>query len=639
MLKMRLFLCCALALLLAPTACGRIGRSGSTPTAQLSERPVQVPSSTVSSPPTEAQQHVGGADSPDAAVIAALKAIENNDANAYLDVVDPQFRSNIGNYFFFSQVMGALTQTMGLGNELGKSASQIAFRDLTTSITEVSGEVAQVRVSGYIRSPAFATENAFEDVVTARQVDDRWYISQVTSTETASATRAAEARLTDSLPNLIVQKGELVLLQTGQYIGTNVYTLQPGPAWVEIPALASLYEKASLSFSPDRQMIAYIGSGYHGPHWVVVTDENGENERELIKEGEYCRLDWSPDSQTLAVVDCDDNSILLVDVDTGEAEMVWKGKNVVEAIFTPDGQHLLISLGYSFDEEEDTLLLYNPKSGEERIIATLPFPAEDIALSSDGAMVAFNYDDLEKYSNSAYRGIWVVNLDGSGLRRVVNEWLVRKPVWAPDGSLLLFHRHNEPTQFGEHDVSLSLATLDGRVLPGTVELPEVTRSGVIWWIENRTPAVEARLQLIGKGAKERTINVDLADEQHGLQFTLHEIEVLRDRARVHLSITNLGAYGRAFLSGAWAALYTYDPDLSETGLLLKPAMRIPTTLPVGKTWDGWLETDEAVPLDAIGAVVAFEDFELAEPLDDKGNTQGEWSSRREGQEIWYQPLR
>lgn len=606
--------------------------------------------STTPPPPSSSSGSQAGADSPENAAIAAYKAIEANDANAYLDVIDPQFRSNIGNYFFFSQFLAVLTEKAGLGGTLGKDASKVNFRDLNAKVIGSQGPLTSVYVAGFIRSAAFATENAFNDTVLVRQIQGRWFISAPTTSEIAFATQTAK-QATDqqakSISDVVVQKGELVAVLCVYQGDCSANTLRPGAHWVSIPTLAQLGKVLWTRLSPDRKKVAFEGLLKLG-----IMDVDGRNARNLQMQGVEDGLlypRWSPDSQRLVVTDLhfDGNSaVAVVDLVTGKVNTVWKGR-AREAIFTLDGKRLLLS--YEVVENGKItggkLVIYDPDTGDEKVIASLPDAPGNMAWSPDGKVIAFNYG-VFSLDDPQTTGIWLINPDGSGLKRLVNAPRLVNPTWSPDGTFLIYQRE-VPYGLGTGSRFIEIVRSDGSPLSASsLELPSNTTGEIVWWIDGSTPAVKAQIDFVEQGSKDRTIAVNLTTQKFGLNLTLKEFQITKDRIRVHLLLENNGNFGRVFLQPTDITLYTLNqtdvtgkPTLGNNPLKLRVVTDMPSTLPTGRSWDGWLESDKPTPSDAVGAILVFKSFEFENPYDQQGSTKSDWNSTQEGKTAWYQPLR
>ena len=110
----------------------------------------------------------------------------------------------------------------------------------------------------------------------------------------------------------------------------------------------------------------------------------------------------------------------------------------------------------------------------------------------------------------------------------------------------------------------------------------------------------------------------------------------------------MGVFGqhRVFLQQTETTLYLLSqtdvigsPSLGSNPLPLTIVTDIPSVLPVGKSWDGWLETDEPAVPEMVGAIIEFNSFEFEKPYDQGATTKVGWDSIQEGLEIWYQSLR
>jgi uncharacterized protein YraI len=84
-----------------------------------------------------------------------------------------------------------------------------------------------------------------------------------------------------------------------------------------------------------------------------------------------------------------------------------------------------------FQDGNNNIYLYNLVAGELRRLTT----GYDPAFSPDGSKVAFNR------GGGADNGIYVINVDGSGERKIWGEGeILRAPKWSPDGKWIVFSR-------------------------------------------------------------------------------------------------------------------------------------------------------------------------------------------------------
>lgn len=628
---------------------------GCNPSPSLTPTPTKTPKvpampTAVSSVPTQPVQEPvsgaqGGADSPEKAVLAAFRAMEANDANAYLDVVDPQFRSNVGNYFFFSQFLSAVLELSGLGGTLGKDASRVNFRDLTAQVIDIQDTLALVRASGFIRSPAFAVEQAFEDISLVRQIGGRWFISSTpTASETASATQTArqneeqQAKLEEQqrqlLANAILQKGELVefpgcAVDSGYPLGPSPMALRPSAQWMVIPKLVSVGRWVwQIRISPDGKRVAWVDSYYHTQAVGVMDIDGGNNQELSYPKGAPLSVNWASDNRRLIITT--DNAVHTLDLSSGKTDTVWKGF-ASDATFMPDGKSILLS--YSMKEGgTGVLAIYDPGTGDEKKIASLPRAPRNMTWSPDAKQIAFDTQD----------GVWVIYPDGSNVKQLAGKRqgnvYARSPLWSPDGTLLLVHYGFDGTM-GTRIDSVGLVRPDGKQIPGYIYFPyQCSNKGGAWWIQQHTPVVKAQIDLIEEGSKERTVSVNFVDQLYGLKFTLLEFQVTKDHVRGHLVIENTGSFGKVFLQPTKVTLSIVTQS-TVIGFPLRIVTDMPSVLPIGKSWDGWLESDQPAPPDAIGATLVFKSFEFEKPYDQSGSTKADWDSTQEGEEVWYQPLR
>lgn len=133
-----------------------------------------------------------------------------------------------------------------------------------------------------------------------------------------------------------------------------------------------------------------------------------------------------------------------------------------EAVWTPDGQSLLISANRHGDWELEPLdtdvYEFNVADGAVKALTTRKGPDNAPAISPDGKLIAYTgFDD--KRQGYQVSKLYVMNRDGSSARQVTVTWDrdVQQPQWAPDGKGVYFLSDDQGT------TGLYYSTLDGSV--------------------------------------------------------------------------------------------------------------------------------------------------------------------------------
>lgn len=115
---------------------------------------------------------------PQGAAAKFLNAVEREDANQYLDAVDPQYRSEPG-FGFAQALLQSLAGLFGLSNP----QLRLAFRDLSFTPIATANNITLLQVQGFARNLSMYTEDEFDQVLVTRRIENIWYVSNLTSEE------------------------------------------------------------------------------------------------------------------------------------------------------------------------------------------------------------------------------------------------------------------------------------------------------------------------------------------------------------------------------------------------------------------------------------------------------------------------
>jgi Tol biopolymer transport system component len=244
---------------------------------------------------------------------------------------------------------------------------------------------------------------------------------------------------------------------------------------------------SAASFSPDGSKVIYDRTTHLGGHspWqsgIYVVDADGGSPRLVLAAGPRDYPDgtfrtalfgptFSPDGTQIAYFDgMGDwgNTLRVMNPDGSDVRVVFSQEysHVDKLAWSPDGSRLA----------------FNGTGGGVSIVGVdgsglIEVDGKEVRWSPTGSRLVFQSGSPSSAGLWVGEGIWVMNADGSGRRKVVP--LGREPVWSPDGSRIAY-LGNAPHPSHEDEGSLYVANLDGThiLTLGTLSPPRPT--AVVW---------------------------------------------------------------------------------------------------------------------------------------------------------------
>ena len=210
------------------------------------------------------------------------------------------------------------------------------------------------------------------------------------------------------------------------------------------------------AWNPSRTRLAYIGPSVFGARDLNVVALN-KSERFLSQQvmGEPA-LSWSPDGAKIAIAngssggDTHDARLLAVDADlsgtTQTLDASWPGADRFSLSWSPDGSRIVYT-AYSFEyggANDDELWvvegLGQPTPLWGAHLRPIEFTDQAPNWSPDGTRIAF-----QRWDHGERSELWVIDADGSNPRLLTaaNDASLSAPLWAPDGSVLVFFRDGQ----------------------------------------------------------------------------------------------------------------------------------------------------------------------------------------------------
>ena len=203
------------------------------------------------------------------------------------------------------------------------------------------------------------------------------------------------------------------------------------------------------SWSPDGRRIVFV-SRRDGNSEIYVMNADGSELRNVTRApSNDLAPAWSPDGRAIAFVrqifqKCVPNSngtpcnpyepyLYVVNGDgSGLRRLTTQPGYVFKHSWSADGK----TIGYG------RYLVQADGSGQTELPLNVP---SNGAWSPDGKRIAFALIDTSPGNRTDEdHGLWVVNADGSNRRQVVRHAVGSNPVWSPDGRRIAFRRLNWP---------------------------------------------------------------------------------------------------------------------------------------------------------------------------------------------------
>jgi hypothetical protein len=219
------------------------------------------------------------------------------------------------------------------------------------------------------------------------------------------------------------------------------WTLGPSSSEQRVRASVADREVAFTAFGCPPEQVGVTCEGPPQLAFASFTDRqiytmrmDGSGLRRLTSEGRNMRPVWSPDGRRIAFarIYADVADIYLMDADGSHVVRRTAGAGLLSAAWSPDGRKLAVSSEGIYDGDVWVIPADDDGSSPVHLLSAARSPS----WSPDGSRIAY----IRLSGDDGYHGVHVVNTDGTGDRELFfsSGGIPGGPSWSPDGKRLVF---------------------------------------------------------------------------------------------------------------------------------------------------------------------------------------------------------
>jgi hypothetical protein len=205
-----------------------------------------------------------------------------------------------------------------------------------------------------------------------------------------------------------------------------------GPATLEIVNVADGdWRVAHTQLSPDGQYVAF-DSDREGVRSVYIANRDGSNVRRASRSGYAAAPAWSPDGRRLVFLQAEPSdatqlNLWMLEIPSGELTRIsgHASGRVSPASWFPDGRRLCYG-------HADQLVI---ASLDGQVQRRVDLPGRDSALMGAPAV---SPDGRRLIIRVGFEGVWLLDLPGGGMRRILGDPTAKSFAWTPDGRRVAF---------------------------------------------------------------------------------------------------------------------------------------------------------------------------------------------------------
>jgi TolB protein len=235
-----------------------------------------------------------------------------------------------------------------------------------------------------------------------------------------------------------------VIAFTSMGDSTNVLYVV-GPDGTGLRAVPGVAVQGGVSWSPDGTRAAYVDGAA-----LKLMNADGSGATVLAESPDgYADVAWSPDGLRVAFSEWDGEGwdVFVMNVDGTGVRQLTDGPGLnLEVAWSPDGSQILFAreVDLGGNAFESSLHVVNADGTNERQLTDVTAIVGYAAWSPDGSQIAFSRRPMPSSGlPSSYDppwDIWIMDADGANQRALTTDqtWSELSPTWSPDGTLIAF---------------------------------------------------------------------------------------------------------------------------------------------------------------------------------------------------------